>query len=104
MSAGQEAGHQVNLDNNDGNPERISIAQFNVHNGERATSATAFLDTNTRSSLKNLVVVAKTLVSKLIIKTGQITGVQVLPTTKIGRDVPATLHARKEVILTAGCF
>lgn len=104
MRAGQEAGHQVNFDNNDGNPEGISIAQFNVDNGARVTSTTAFLDKTTRSSLKNLVVVTKTLVSKLMTEDGRITGVQTIPTSKTGINVPIVILARREVILTAGCF
>jgi hypothetical protein len=46
MLAGEEAGHKVNLDNNDGDSLGISIAQFNVDNGTRVTSTTAFLDSN----------------------------------------------------------
>lgn len=104
MLAGQEAGHEINLDNNDGDLEGISIAQFNIDNGVRVTSTTAFLDKNTRSRLKNLMVITKTMVSRLITENGRVIGIQVLPTSKTSADIPITIKARKEVILTAGCF
>ncbi|RDW95046.1 hypothetical protein BP5796_00809 [Coleophoma crateriformis] len=104
MQAGQEAGHQVNLDNNDGDPLGISIAQFNVDNGARVTSATAFLGQDARLKMSNLVVVTKTFVSRLVASKDSITGVELLSSVSSGPDSPISIKANREVILTAGCF
>lgn len=104
MQAGQEAGHQINLDNNDGDPLGISIAQFNVDNGARVTSATAFLGRDTRLKLGNLLIVTKTFVSRLVATGDAITGVELLSSVSNVRESPIFVGANKEVILTAGCF
>ncbi|CZR52831.1 related to alcohol oxidase [Phialocephala subalpina] len=104
MQASQEAGHSVNLDNNDGSPIGLSIAQFNVDNGARVTSASAFLNSDARSKLKNLIVVTQTIASKIIFDGKRATGVQLLPTVGTGTDDIANVYASEEVILTAGCF
>jgi choline dehydrogenase-like flavoprotein len=104
MLAGEEAGHVVNLDNNDGYTEGISIAQFNVDNGIRMTSSTAFLDAKSGSTPKNLFIVTGTIATRLLAKDKQITGLEVLPTRKSGEDVAIKVLAKREVILSAGCF
>jgi choline dehydrogenase-like flavoprotein len=103
MRAGQEAGHKVNLDNNDGDEEGISIAQFNVNNGTRVTSSTAYLETSVKD-MKNLIVVTNALASKLLIENKQVKGVEILHANKLGGREKVVAWAMKEVILTAGCF
>lgn len=104
MLAGQEAGHCVNLDNNDGDLEGISIAQFNVGDGTRITSSTAFLGDKTCSNLKNLWIVTRSLASRLILKKNEVKGVEILQTKANGSEIPITVLVGKEVIMTAGCF
>jgi hypothetical protein len=67
MVAAYEAGHKTNFNNNDGDLEGISIAQFNVDNGKRVTSTTAYLDPKSSSKPKNLVIATNVLVSRVII-------------------------------------
>ncbi|KAH6665144.1 glucose-methanol-choline oxidoreductase [Halenospora varia] len=105
MQAGQEAGHAINLDNNDGDPIGLSIAQFNVNNGARVTSGSAFLGSSDRLKLNNLVVITETIVSRIIFDGKQAVGIEILPTVVRNEDdVVVSVHASQEVVLTAGCF
>ena len=97
-------GHSLNTDNNDGNPVGISIAQFNVDNGVRTTSATAFLNLQSTSSLKNLSVITKTICVRVLFDKKIAKGVELLPAMKDSLDVPITIHVNKEIILSAGAF
>lgn len=102
MLAGEEAGHEINKDNNDGDLEGISIAQFNVDKGCRVTSATAYLEQDSRPD--NLLIATDALISRLVIEKKRVTGVEILLTTANGSDQTRKLFARREVILAAGCF
>ena len=104
LLACQEAGHVVNTDHNDGDPVGISVAQFNVDNGVRMTSATAFLSPESRLRLKNLSIVTRTVCTRVILDGKKATGVELLPLKGNNSDIPITVHAKKEIILTAGCF
>jgi choline dehydrogenase len=98
------AGHNVNLDNNDGDPLGISIARFNVAEGARVTSTTAFLESNVRSHLGNLVILKSTPATKLLLENKRVIGIEVLPAIEVREDFPIAIYCSKEVILTAGCF
>ncbi|KAL9122489.1 MAG: hypothetical protein Q9187_000946, partial [Circinaria calcarea] len=104
LLAGEEAGNPINTDHNDGDPEGISVAQFNVDNGVRTTSATAYLDSRSRSKIKNLSIVTRTICAKVLFEGKKAIGVELLPSKKGESDVPRVVRARKEVILSAGTF
>lgn len=104
MQASQEAGHSVNPDKNDGDPIGLSIARFSVGNGARVTSASAFLNSEGRSKLRNLTVVTQTITTKILFDGKRAAGIQLLPTIRTKEGDVANLYASEEVILTAGCF
>ncbi|KAH8648357.1 putative glucose dehydrogenase [Tricladium varicosporioides] len=105
MQAGQECGHAINLDNNDGDPIGLSIAQFNVNNGTRVTSGSVFLGPSERTKLNNLVIITETMASKILFDGKRAIGVELIPTVAMTKDdMAVSIYASEEVILTAGCF
>ncbi|MCJ1232864.1 hypothetical protein MMC14_000818 [Varicellaria rhodocarpa] len=104
LLAAHEAGHAFNKDHNDGDPEGISVAQFNVDNGVRTTSSTAFLNEQARSSIQNLRTITRTICAKVIFEGRTAIGVELEPAKPDGTDKKTTVYANKEVILSAGCF
>ena len=104
LLASQEAGHTLNTDHNDGDPEGVSVAQFNVDNGVRTTSSTAFLNVQARSSIQNLTVVTRTICAKVLFEDKKAIGVELIPAKSDGTDKTTIVRANKEIILSAGCF
>lgn len=108
IDAAVEAGHGLNTDHNDGDPNGVAVAQMNVDNGVRMTSAAAFMGPDARKRLSNLVVVTGTLCNKLVfdsVKT--VTGVELIST--IAKNLPDIKHpikvnVEKELVLCAGTF
>ena len=101
--AGQ-AGHSINRDVNSGEPEGLSVAQFNVDNGMRRTSAGAFLSEESRKKLDNLTLVTRVLCSRILFDSDKrATGVELIDTQDDG-SAPMSVRANNEVILCAGAF
>ena len=100
----QEAGHIVNADHNDGDPVGVSVAQFSVDNGVRRTSATAFLPPEARLRWKNLSIVTRTMCTRVLFEGKKAIGVELVPMKENSSENPTMVHARKDIVLTAGCF
>jgi len=75
ITACQEIGVPLCLDNNSGNPVGVGLAQFNIGGGERSYAANAFLDI-ARKTYKNLTVVTSTIVDKIVFEKKTATGVE----------------------------
>ena len=104
LQAGQEAGHKINPDHNDGDPEGVSVAQFNVNRGVRGTSVSSFLDPALLQSSGRLVIATETIASKILFEGTKAIGVEMLDTVDDKTDNQTVVYAKQEVILTAGCF
>jgi choline dehydrogenase-like flavoprotein len=110
LKASVQAGHSINLDNNDGDPIGVSVAQFNVSKGVRVTSSTAFLSRSSRALIPNLKVLTGTMCTKILFEGKKACGVEVLPTIKLPasgkpkNSSPTVIRVKQEVILTSGCF
>lgn len=99
-----EAGHRLNLDHNDGDPMGVAAAQMNVDSGVRISSAGAFLGPAARGRLNNLVVVTGTISKRVVFEGKRAVGVELLAARPIHgqTDEVVRVHARKEIVLTAG--
>ncbi len=95
VEAGQEAGYPLNPDFNGAEQEGVGRYDYNIWNGQRWSSARAFLGP-TRSR-HNLRVVTGAQLLKITLDNGRATGVQV---RLDGRTV--TLRAEREVVLACG--
>jgi choline dehydrogenase len=95
VDAGEELGLGKNLDFNSGQQEGIGLYRLMSRAGLRCSSADAYLAP--ALSRTNLTVLAGTRVSRLMVHKTTATGVQVW---RAGQLV--TLHANREVILSAG--
>ena len=105
LIASQEAGHTINPDLNDGDPIGLAIPQMNIGDGIRGTSATAFLDTKSRSRLNNLTIVTRTICARVLFSGKEATGVELLPTSLDDTNrPPIVVYAEIEIILSAGAF
>lgn len=78
-------------------PEGYGYRQGTIHDGQRVSTATAYL----RPALArtNLTLMASTATRRVVIENGRATGIEVQTAT--GRQ---TLHAAREVIVSAGAF
>lgn len=105
LKAANEAGHGLNADHNDGDPTGIAVAQMNVDDGVRRSSAAAFLDPDARSKLDNLVVVTGSLCKRILFDGKRAVGVELMP-TKPERSIEdtVTVSAEREIMLSAGTF
>ncbi|XP_075973749.1 ecdysone oxidase-like [Anticarsia gemmatalis] len=93
-----ELGHDIVVDHNPEHPLGFSKLLVTISDGQRQSSATAFL-----APIKerpNLKVLKETTVNKIIIKDDKATGVEAV--TKEGKNV--VFNAKKEVIVSAGTF
>ncbi len=97
LAAGKANGHPANDDFNGARQEGLGRYDFNIRNGRRVSSATAFL----RPALgrPNLTVWTKTMVQRIILQDRKATGLSV---TRNGE--PTTVHARREIVLSAGAI
>lgn len=106
LKGAMEAGHPLNTDHNDGDPLGIAVAQMNVDKGVRRSAAAAFLGAEARGKMDNLTVVTRSICKRMLFSGTQATGVELLPAdpTSPNANTPITLHANKEIILSAGTF
>lgn len=95
IRAGLEAGFPFNEDFNGATQEGMGIYQINTRGGWRCSSARAFLWPSMRRA--NLEIFAHTMVNRLNLSGGRVTGIAV---TRNGRD--GVIEASGEVILCAG--
>lgn len=95
IKAGQEAGFPFNPDFNGKTQEGIGVYQINTKGGWRCSSARAFMWPAMKRP--NLELFARTMVTRLILSEGRVTGIAV---QRQGRD--AIIEASCEVILAAG--
>ncbi|MEL6233736.1 MAG: choline dehydrogenase [Pseudomonadota bacterium] len=95
LGAGQACGHRLNDDFNGAEQEGLGVYDFNIRNGRRESTATAFL--RPARGRPNLTVWTKTLADRVILENGRATGLRA-----IRRGTPVTVLARREVILSGG--
>ena len=95
--AAQAMGHRTDHDMNAGDTEGFGRVQFNIAQGRRASSATAYL--KPAASRPNLKVVVNALVHKVAMSGRRAVGIEL----SIGGD-RKTVRAQREVILCAGTF
>ena len=98
IEACKEIGFEENKDYNGAKQEGVGKFQNTIKEGKRNSAAVAFL--NPIKNRKNLTILTHTLTKKVIVESGEATGVEVL--TKKGKSV--VYHATKEVIVSAGTF
>ena len=106
VKGAMEAGHPLNTDHNDGDPIGIAVAQMNVDKGVRRSSAAAYLPAETRSKVKNLAVVTRTICKRILFDSNRAIGAELLPADPNASNAtsPTSVNASKEVILSAGTF
>lgn len=97
VRAAINAGEPASPDFNGEHPEGAALMQFNIHNGERHTSARAFLDPVRHRP--NLHVMTDAHVLRVTMLKGEATGVEVLR-----GGLREQLGASREVVLSAGAF
>ena len=68
------------------------------------TSATAFVGQEVRSRLKNLTVVTRAICANVTFQGKRAKGVELLPTVKDGSDIPKSVNAKREIVISAGAF
>ena len=95
VKAGRQAGHPVNDDFNGPEQEGFGRYDFTIRNGKRCSASTAFLSPVRRRA--NLEVATGCLVRRVVVENSRATGIEV------GEGSRArTVHARREVVLSAG--
>lgn len=92
-----ELGYSLNNDFNDGDQEGFGLYQVTIKDGQRCSSANAYLDT--AINRENLIIKTHCLVSKVIIEDGVCVGVEYIQNEKINR-----VKCHKEVVLSAGAL
>ncbi|WP_320670374.1 GMC family oxidoreductase [Patulibacter defluvii] len=92
-----EAGFERLDDLNGAHQEGVALTQVNVRGGVRQDTATAFLGGTARRP--NLTVVKGALVHRVVVRDGRAVAVEL----STGREVKS-VHARDEVVLSAGAF
>ena len=97
VDAAQTAGYPYNDDYNGETQEGMGYFQLTASNGQRCSSAKAYLTPNRRR--KNLAILTGLLTEKIIIEDGKAVGIR----AKKSGDVQ-TIKARREVILSAGAI
>ena len=98
VEAAQNAGYPFNPDYNGANKEGVGFFQLTAKNGRRCSSAVAYL--NPAKSRKNLRIITRAQVQKVIIQDGCATGVEYAD--KSGKV--QTITATKEVVLCGGAI
>ena len=95
MTAGVDAGYQLNPDYNGAEQEGVAVLQSTINRGRRCSAATAYL----RPALgrRNLTVLTRSRATRVLMQGTTATGVEFI---RAGRR--HVLHARREVILSAG--
>ncbi len=97
IAAGQAAGFGFTEDYNGAQAEGFGRSQYTIRDGRRSSAARAYLRPALRR--KNLTVATRTQTLRINLAGGRATGVEV-----VRRGRRATLHATREVIVSAGTF
>ena len=97
IKAGQELGYPHNADFNGKSQEGFSVYQVTQLNGERWSSARAFLEPVRHR--KNLTVLTEAHATKLLVENQKAVGLEYLKD-----NARITIHAKKEVVLCGGTF
>ena len=98
IDSGRAIGLPTNDDYNGSTQNCITKFQYNIKNGKRHSGAAAFIKPALKR--KNLTVLTHAHVQKIIIENGVATGVEIIKNN--GSII--TIHAKQEVILSAGAF
>lgn len=98
IEAGQMAGHRHNPDFNGVDQEGVGQFDVTIRNGRRWSTATAFLKP-VRHIRKNLTVLTSAIAERIVLEGKKAVGVELR--LKGNRQ---TIKARREVLLSAGCF
>lgn len=93
----EELGYSLNSDFNDGDQEGFGLYQVTIKNGQRCSSANAYLDS--AINRKNLCIRTHCLVTKIVIDSGVCVGVEYKQGEKIKK-----VKCNKEVVLSAGAL
>ncbi|GAB4130627.1 MAG: choline dehydrogenase [Raineya sp.] len=93
-----EAGIPFNPDFNGEQQDGTNFFQFTIKDFKRHSTASAFL--NPAKKRKNLRIITKSIVSRVIIEECRAKGVEILT----GKNTTEKIFAQKEVILSAGAF
>jgi choline dehydrogenase len=97
LAAGAAEGFVANDDFNGADQEGLGLYDFNIRNGRRESTATAFL--RPAQGRKNLTVWTRALATKLILENGRATGLELM------RDgTSARVSAKREIILSGGAI
>jgi choline dehydrogenase len=97
LAAGTGEGARPNADFNGAEQEGLGLYDFNIRNGSRESSATAFL--SPALNRPNLTIWSETPVSRIIITEGRGTGLEL---ARWGQR--QIVHARREIILSGGAI
>lgn len=97
LKAGLAEGFVANDDFNGSDQEGLGLYDFNIRNGRRESTATAFL--RPAMARKNLTVWTRALATRVVIENGRATGVEL----KRGGQ-PVTVTAKREIILSGGAI
>lgn len=92
-----ELGYSLNDDFNTGNQEGFGLYQVTIKNGQRCSSANAYLENV--HDIKNLCIKTHCLVAKVIIETGVCVGVEY-----VEAGITKKVKCRKEVVISAGAL
>jgi choline dehydrogenase len=97
LAAGTGEGARPNADFNGAEQEGLGLYDFNIRNGRRESSATAFL--TPAFNRPNLTIWSETPVSRIILSEGRATGLEL---ARWGQR--QIVHARREIILSGGAI
>ena len=97
LEATEQIGIGKNPDYNTGNIEGSFVYQTNTHKGLRSSAANAYLSPIKKQ--KNLVIITRALVKKILFEGARAVGVEYSH-----KGSPKVVHATKEIILSAGAL
>ena len=100
IKASEEIGIPFNADCNGEKQEGVGYFQQTTHKGIRRSSYRSFLNRKVRAR-KNLTIITSTQISKVIFDGSKAIGVECIQNK---RKASLTIHAKKEVILSAGAI
>ncbi|KOF14358.1 choline dehydrogenase [Ensifer adhaerens] len=96
LNAGREIGYPISEDSNGPQHEGFSVAEQTIVDGQRNSSAAAFLNPSVRAR-SNLKISAKTLVEKIVFEGRRAVGVKCQTA-----NGPKVFKSRREIVLSAG--
>ncbi|MGE4337375.1 MAG: GMC family oxidoreductase [Pigmentiphaga sp.] len=99
VAAAEQAGYPRTADFNGAQPEGAGMIQFSIHNGQRHSSAEAFL--YPAEGRRNLTVMTDTLVDRVVMDEGRAVAVDLLAGAARERQ---RIRAERDIIVSAGAF